>query len=860
MERKFLLKGLDCPNCSAKIEKEVGDLENVNSSSVNLMKQTLTIQTETFDNSIVEQIETIVHSHEPDVEVSEKKESYTTKTYLLKGLDCPNCSAKIEKEVGDLEDVSSSVVNLMKQTLTISVKTSASGKIQDEVATIVHSHEPDVKVSEQTDSYVTKKYLLKGLDCPNCSAKIEKEVGELEGVALSEVNLMKQTLTVSMDHNKAASMLDMVTTIVHSHEPDVEVSEQKADTSVAPDKKEKTPVYSDDDKKLTIRLISGAVIYAVGMGLTLFGHVSLPVELGVLIVAYIILGWDVVWQAVKNITRGQIFDEHFLMSFSTIGAFAIGEYPEAVAVMLFYQVGEFFQSLAVKRSRKSISDLMDIRPDSATVRRNGELVVVAPETVSIGELIVVKPGEKIPLDGIVTEGESMLDTRALTGESVPRSIRKGEEALSGCVNQSGVLTIKVTKSFGESTVTKIIDLVENASSRKAPTENFITTFARYYTPIVVGMAAILAIIPPVILGGGWSEWLRRGFVFLIVSCPCALVISIPLTFFGGIGAASKRGVLVKGSNYLEALNKVSVVVFDKTGTLTKGVFKVVDITVEFGFTKEQVLEYAAQAESYSNHPIAKSIQEAFGKTIDQSVLSGYEEISGHGIRVLIGGKRVLAGNSKLMDSEKVSYAACQSAGTKVYIAVDGRYAGCIVIADEVKDDSQNAIASLKKIGVEKTVMLTGDDEKIGKAVAEQLGLDEYYAQLLPDQKVEKLEYLDQHKTKGSKLAFVGDGINDAPVLARADVGIAMGGLGSDAAIEAADVVLMTDEPSKLVDAIDVAKATKRIVMQNIIIALGIKSVFLILGALGIAGMWEAVFGDVGVTIIAVLNAMRILKK
>ena len=860
MERIFLLKGLDCPNCSAKIEKEVGDLENVNSSSVNLMKQTLTIQTETFDNSIVEQIETIVHSHEPDVEVSEKKESYTTKTYLLKGLDCPNCSAKIEKEVGDLEDVSSSVVNLMKQTLTISVKTSASGKIQDEVATIVHSHEPDVKVSEQTDSYVTKKYLLKGLDCPNCSAKIEKEVGELEGVALSEVNLMKQTLTVSMDHNKAASMLDMVTTIVHSHEPDVEVSEQKADTSVAPDKKEKTPVYSDDDKKLTIRLISGAVIYAVGMGLTLFGHVSLPVELGVLIVAYIILGWDVVWQAVKNITRGQIFDEHFLMSLSTIGAFAIGEYPEAVAVMLFYQVGEFFQSLAVKRSRKSISDLMDIRPDSATVRRNGELVVVAPETVSIGELIVVKPGEKIPLDGIVTEGESMLDTRALTGESVPRSIRKGEEALSGCVNQSGVLTIKVTKSFGESTVTKIIDLVENASSRKAPTENFITTFARYYTPIVVGMAAILAIIPPVILGGGWSEWLRRGFVFLIVSCPCALVISIPLTFFGGIGAASKRGVLVKGSNYLEALNKVSVVVFDKTGTLTKGVFKVVDITVEFGFTKEQVLEYAAQAESYSNHPIAKSIQEAFGKTIDQSVLSGYEEISGHGIRVLIGGKRVLAGNSKLMDSEKVSYAACQSAGTKVYIAVDGRYAGCIVIADEVKDDSQNAIASLKKIGVEKTVMLTGDDEKIGKAVAEQLGLDEYYAQLLPDQKVEKLEYLDQHKTKGSKLTFVGDGINDAPVLARADVGIAMGGLGSDAAIEAADVVLMTDEPSKLVDAIDVAKATKRIVMQNIIIALGIKSVFLILGALGIAGMWEAVFGDVGVTIIAVLNAMRILKK
>ena len=583
-------------------------------------------------------------------------------------------------------------------------------------------------------------------------------------------------------------------------------------------------------------------------------------ELAFLIVAYVILGWDVVWQAVKNITRGQVFDEHFLMSVSTIGAFAIGEYPEAVAVMLFYQVGEFFQSLAVKRSRKSISDLMDIRPDSATVKRNGVLQVVSPESVAVGEIIVVKPGEKIPLDGIVVDGESMLDTKALTGESVPRSIRKGDEALSGCINQSGLLTLKVTKSFGESTVSKITDLVENASARKAPTENFITTFARYYTPVVVGMAAVLAIIPPLVLGGGWSEWLRRGFVFLIVSCPCALVISIPLTFFGGIGAASKRGVLVKGSNYLEALNKVSVVVFDKTGTLTKGVFEVANIIPAAGYQKEQVLEYAAQAESYSNHPIAKSILATYGKPIDQKQFSGFEEISGHGISVMVQGKKVLAGNSKLMESEKIAYAACDAAGTKFYVAADGSYVGCILIADEVKPDSKCAIAELKKIGVEKTVMLTGDDERIGKSVADELGLDAYYAQLLPDQKVEKLEMLDKQKRQGSKLAFVGDGINDAPVLARADVGIAMGGLGSDAAIEAADVVLMTDEPSKLVEAIDVAKATKRIVMQNIVIALGIKSVFLVLGALGMAGMWEAVFGDVGVTIIAVLNAMRILKK
>ena len=703
-------------------------------------------------------------------------------------------------------------------------------------------------------------FILKGLDCPNCSAKIEKEVGELDGVTSSTVNLMNQTLTVQAGTSVAASLLDTVTTIVHSHEPDVEVSEKQLEATAPVKKDEKAAVYNDEDKKRTIRLAVGAVVYAIGMALTVFAKLPTLAELAFLIVAYVILGWDVVWQAVKNITRGQVFDEHFLMSVSTIGAFAIGEYPEAVAVMLFYQVGEFFQSLAVKRSRKSISDLMDICPDSATVKRNGVLQVVSPESVAVGEIIVVKPGEKIPLDGIVVDGESMLDTKALTGESVPRSIRKGDEALSGCINQSGLLTLKVTKSFGESTVSKIIDLVENASARKAPTENFITTFARYYTPVVVGMAAVLAIIPPLVLGGGWSEWLRRGFVFLIVSCPCALVISIPLTFFGGIGAASKRGVLVKGSNYLEALNKVSVVVFDKTGTLTKGVFEVANIIPAAGYQKEQVLEYAAQAESYSNHPIAKSILATYGKPIDQKQFSGFEEISGRGISVMVQGKKVLAGNSKLMESEKIAYAACDAAGTKFYVAADGSYVGCILIADEVKPDSKCAIAELKKIGVEKTVMLTGDDERIGKSVADELGLDAYYAQLLPDQKVEKLEMLDKQKRQGSKLAFVGDGINDAPVLARADVGIAMGGLGSDAAIEAADVVLMTDEPSKLVEAIDVAKATKRIVMQNIVIALGIKSVFLVLGALGMAGMWEAVFGDVGVTIIAVLNAMRILKK
>ncbi len=704
-----------------------------------------------------------------------------------------------------------------------------------------------------------KVFLLKGLDCPNCAAKIEKEVGALNGVHSSTLNLIKQTLTISVDASAAATVAKQIETIVHAHEPEVAVSEYAAET--APGEKA-TPVKDDeaDSRKMTIRLIAGAVIFAVGIILREFLKVSLPMQLAFLVTAYIILGGDVVMRAVSHIAKGRVFDENFLMSLSTVGAFIIGEYPEAVAVMLFYQVGEFFQEMSVKRSRKSIADLMDIRPDAATVSRNGELAVVSPETVAVGEMIVVKPGEKIPLDGIVLEGESMLDTRALTGESVPRSVRQGDEALSGCINQSGVLTIRVTKAYGESTVSKIIDLVENASSRKAPTENFITTFARYYTPVVVILAAILAAVPPLMFGGEWIEWIRRALVFLVISCPCALVISIPLTFFGGIGAASRHGVLVKGSNYLEALNGVSTVVFDKTGTLTKGVFKVADIFPANGFASEQVLAYAAQAESFSNHPIAKSILTAYGKDIDQASIADYKEIPGHGISVKAAGKMILAGNTKLMDAEKIAYIPCHQAGTKVYVAVDGQYAGCILIADEVKADSRSAIAALRRMGVEKTVMLTGDDERIGKAVAEQLGLDEYYAQLLPGQKVEKLELLDSKKRPGTKLAFIGDGINDAPVLARADVGIAMGGLGSDAAIEAADVVLMTDEPSKLVEAIAVAKATKRIVIENIVIALGVKGLFLALGALGIAGMWEAVFGDVGVAMIAVLNAMRIMKK
>ena len=702
-----------------------------------------------------------------------------------------------------------------------------------------------------------KIFILKGLDCPNCSAKIEKEVGELAGVSSSSINLMKQSLTISVEEDALSLVTKQIETIVHSHEPDVTVTEYIAESSVST---QETKSEDYNNKIRIIRLIAGALIFISGIISNEFINVSLPVYLIFLVLAYIILGGDVVIKAIKNITKGRIFDENFLMSLSTIGAFVIGEYPEAVAVMLFYQIGEYFQDLAVNRSRKSIANLMNIRPDFATVLRNGEQTIVSPKTVSIGEIIVVKPGEKIPLDGIILEGDSMLDTKALTGESVPRTVHKGDEALSGCVNQNGVLTIQVTKAFGESTVSKIIELVENASSRKAPTENFITTFARYYTPVVVIFALILAVAPPLLFNAEWIEWIHRAFVFLVISCPCALVISIPLTFFGGIGAASKHGVLVKGSNYLEALNNISTIVFDKTGTLTKGVFKVTEIVPDNGFTVDRILEYGAKAEIYSNHPIAKSIIAAYEKDVDGTNITDYKEISGYGISVTVDNKKILAGNSKLMTAEQIHYRPCNKAGTKVYVAVDGKYAGCILITDEIKEDSKRAIAELKRIGIEKTVMLTGDDEMIGKAVSQELGLDEYYAQLLPDQKVEKVELLESQKPLKSKLAFVGDGINDAPVLARADVGIAMGGVGSDAAIEAADVVLMTDEPSKLVEAIEVAKATKRIVVQNIVLALTVKVMFMVLGAFGIAGMWEAVFGDVGVALIAVMNAMRTLKK
>ncbi len=704
-----------------------------------------------------------------------------------------------------------------------------------------------------------KKLILDGLDCANCAAKIEAKINALEGVKQASMNFANKTITIEIsDADKSEEIINKAKKIIDTIEPDVKIIEP--DESSAKNTKKNVKSLEDEEKNESnrneiIRLGIGAALFAIG----LIFKFSFWTELTIYLTSYILVGGEVVIKAIKNIARGQVFDENFLMTIATIGAFSIKQFPEGVAVMLFYEIGEYFQDAAVNNSRKSISSLMDIRPDYANLIAGNEEKRIDPDDARIGDKIIVKPGEKIPLDGRILEGRSMVNTSALTGESVPREVQAGNDVLAGFINTNGVLTIEVTKEFGESTVAKILDLVQNATSRKAPTENFITKFARYYTPAVVFAAAFLAVIPPLIIPGAeFSNWLYRALVFLVVSCPCALVISVPLSFFGGIGGASKNGILVKGSNYLEALNNVETIVFDKTGTLTKGVFKVTKISNENGITKDELLKYASYAESYSNHPIAASILNEYNKEINKDNISDYEEISGYGIKADVSGKEVLAGNVKLMNRDNIEFSNVDEAGTVVHVALDKKYAGYILISDEIKDDSREAISRLKRIGIKKTVMLTGDSKRVGEKVAKELGLNEVYAELLPDQKVERLEQLDKQISPSGKLAFVGDGINDAPVLARADIGIAMGGLGSDAAIEAADIVIMNDEPSKIVSAINIAKRTKKIVWQNIIFALTVKAIVLILGAVGIATMWEAVFADVGVTLIAVLNSMRVM--
>ena len=684
---------------------------------------------------------------------------------------------------------------------------------------------------------------LEGLNCANCARKIEEKVGKMEGVKESNLNFTTTTLNVKLERKvKEEHAINEIKKIVEALEPHVKVEKKvSGKTNVQRAKFEVKPT-----------LIIGTILYLIAV----IGDFKGALALILFVVSYLLIGGKVVLTAIKNIARGQLFDENFLMTVATIGAFSISEYPEAVAVMLFYEIGETIQGYAVNKSRSSISSLMDIRADYANIIIDGKEKKVSPETVKVEDIILIKPGEKIPLDGIVVEGESFVDTSALTGESVPRKIAVNDEILSGGINTNGVLKVKVTKKFGESTVSRILEMVENAANKKANTEKFITKFAKVYTPIVVALAILIAVVPSIFIKDAlFSTWLYRALVFLVVSCPCALVVSVPLGFFAGIGGASKKGVLVKGSNYLELLKDLETVVFDKTGTLTEGVFTVTEINTN-NIQKEKLIEVAAMAESFSNHPIAISIIKEYGKEIDKEVIEEYEEIAVHGIKAVINNEEILIGNAKLMNQFNISYNEVDSIGTVVYCAINGEFKGSIVISDKIKENAGEALINLKAAGVKKTVMLTGDNKKTAEKVGEKVNIDEVHSELLPLGKVKEVEKLLKASNKNGRLAFVGDGVNDAPVLARADIGIAMGGIGSDAAIEAADVVLMKDDINALVDAINVSKKTDKILWQNIIFALGVKVIVMVLGTFGIANMWTAVFADVGITIIAIINSTR----
>ncbi len=751
---------------------------------------------------------------------------------ILSGLTCANCANKIETKVNNMNGVKEATLNFTTSTLIIELN----GERHDddiilEAKSIINKLEPGVKVFNKNESNIIPKEVNK---CTSDTCSIENK-NEKENHTHDKNHSHSNFRGESHEHSSEKPH-------EHSHDHSHGHSHDHSHGEAV-------------SLKENMRLIIGAIVYAIAL-ISTEGSI-LSVVLFAL--SYVLVGGEVVLTAIKNILRGEVFDENFLMTVATLGAFFVGEFPEGVAVMLFYQIGEVFQSYAVNRSRKSITSLMNIRADYANVLKDGKEEKVNPETVNIDDVIIIKPGERVPLDGIVLDGTSFVDTSALTGESVPREVSTGEDILAGFINTNGVLKVKVTKNFKESTVSRILELVENASNKKAPTEKFITRFARIYTPIVVFSALALAIIPPLVIkDASFYDWIYRALIFLVVSCPCALVVSIPLGLFAGIGGASRKGILVKGGNYLEALKDVNTVVFDKTGTLTKGVFKVTEIN-NVDIAKEELIKIAAISESLSNHPIAQSIIKEYGKEIDSDELSDYEEISGHGIKVTINNSQVLIGNYKLMEKFEIKYDNINSIGTIVHVAINNEYKGNIVISDEIKEGSKSAIEGLKAIGVSQTVMLTGDNKSVGEKVASLVGVDKVFAELLPGDKVEKVEDLIKNNSTEGKVIFVGDGINDAPVLARADIGVAMGGIGSDAAIEAADVVLMKDEPEALVTAIKVARKTNKILWQNIIFSLGVKILVLLLGAFGIANMWEAVFADVGVTVIAVINSTRCLK-
>lgn len=848
-EKILILEGLNCASCAGKIEDESKKISGVNEVNLNFVSKKLKLNiVDGNELETVNQVKKIVNRLEPDVRVIEEETNYKNKLLIMEGLDCASCASKIEDLSRKIDGVEEANFDFVSKKMKIKLNPKKEDIIISDIKKIVKELEPDVEVIEERDKPLVSKInlRLKGLDCADCAMKIENQVKKIDGINNVRVDFATEKLTMDINSHQEGIIISDVIKLINRLEPDVEVIEEGKKVDI---KEEETT-----SRKEVIKMIVSLVLLFIPKILKLEG----PVAIGIYLVAYIIVGYDVIIKAIKNVTAGQALDEYFLMSIATIGAFFVGEYVEGIMVMLLYKLGEYFQGLAVNRSRSSISALMDIRPDYANLERNGETIVVDPEEISIGDIIVIRPGEKIPLDGVVIEGESSLDTSNITGESVPRKVRVGEEIISGSVNNEGLLRVKVEKAFGESTISKVLDLVENASSRKAPTEDFITKFARYYTPVVVGVAAIIGLIVPLVFGYPMKEWLYRAFTFLVISCPCALVISVPLGFFGGIGGASREGILIKGGNYLEALSDVNTIVFDKTGTITQGVFEVTDIDTFENYTEDKILEIAAYAETHSSHPIGLSIIKRYGKEIDESRLGDFKNVAGKGLDVELDGKRVLVGNERLLKDNKIKVNEKSHIGTVAYIGMDGKHIGTIVVSDKLKYNVIEDIKNLKRNGIENTIMLSGDNKQTAEEVGKLVGLDKAYGDLLPQDKVELFEEILENN-KGGKVAFVGDGVNDAPALARADVGIAMGGLGSDAAIEASDVVIMTDEIGKINTALNVSKKTRRIVTQNIVIALGIKAIVLVLGAMGIANMMMAVFADVGVSIIAIFNSIRALR-
>lgn len=899
----FLLECLNCAHCAEKINDKVSKLDYVENSNMNFVAKKLSVfmENESITEANVSKIAKIIHDTESGLTVSllknkvlgeisfdnkgniiksDKKDEIDKEKvirvdFLLNNLNCAHCAEKINDKVAKLSYVENSNMNFVAKKLSVFAKAGDITKQHmSEIAKIIHETESGLTVS------LLKNKVVGALDFDNKGNIVES--GNTARNGRIDLNVLYANRNNSEEHHHEHGENCGCGEHHHhehnhgeecgcgGHHHDHEHGEEcgcgghhhdHEHEEIKPKKVEKPKEKKEINKDL-IKIIIGVIVYAFGIYEMAVGNTG-TFGVVVFLAAYILIGGDVLLKAIKNLFRGQVMDENFLMSIATIGAIAIGEYSEAVGVMLFYKIGEYLQQKAVGQSRKSISALMEIKAEFANLVQNGKIIQVDPEDVEVGDIIVVKPGEKVPLDGIVTDGEAMLDTSAITGESVLRSVKAGEEVISGTINTNALIYIKVTKEYGESTVAKILDMVENAGSRKSQTENFISKFCRYYTPIVVGLALAVAFIPPLIIEGAvFKDWLYRGLIFLVVSCPCALVLSIPLNFFGGIGSASKNGVLIKGSNYLEALRKVNTVVLDKTGTITKGVFKVTEINPN-GVSEEELLKYAAAAEANSNHPIAKSIMDSYNEKYSEEVklneIDKYEEIAAHGIKAIYNGKTILAGSSKLLDSENIDYEKIEESGTTVYVAVDGKFAGYIIISDEVKEDSKKAIEDMRKVGITNVIMLTGDNESAAAKIAKEVGVDRYYSGLLPNQKVEILEEISNDNRNGNT-AFIGDGINDAPVLARADVGIAMGGVGSDAAIEASDIVFMTDELSKLPIAKRISEKTNKIVWQNIVFAMGVKIIVMLMSTGGIANMWEAIFADVGVALIAVLNAMRILKE